>query len=256
VETDSTQAGVASWRVVALGPDGRARVLAVSTQVSATPFAVVSDEAHPTVVDGRVLWATPYPRTDAPTDDPADWGTEVLSAPADGSSPFQVAVTDATQPVAGSSGVVAFRSGTDTVAVLDRQGKSTAAVRLATPASDRISALAADGTHVVVVVTRGETSRLLVLDLSTRDAVAVPLPTRGPGFALAVCGDVVHWTSADGSGTSGEPQYVLDLATSTLARIDVPGAFGVAMCADHYLAWSSLDPAPGSYAQTVVARWG
>ncbi|GAA3808647.1 hypothetical protein [Cellulomonas soli] len=240
-ETPSTQVGVDPWRIFARTGDG------ATTLVARAEDAGAGGEAGSLLVAGeRVYWAS---------------SRGVVSRDVAGEEPIRLEVPGAAQPAIGDGGLYVARTGPDGtfgVARADGEGGSSPVLAYTGPAGASVGSLVADGDRLAFVVTSPTDTggSVQVADLAASTVTSVALPSSGRSTSLALCGDRLIWTSADGSGTTpDEPVYVLDLVSGDLVGVVVPGSFGGVLCAGDLVAWRTLVP-PDRAATTTVVRWG
>ncbi|MCL3861730.1 hypothetical protein [Actinotalea sp. K2] len=266
-ETESLSLDRSNWRLFSRDDQGAVRVVARSEEVLDGPLPIINGDTTPLVAEGRVYWATA-----APVDTPASgaggavYEMQVMSRAADGAGPIRLEVAAASMPAVGDDGLLVSRTARDGADVKDGEawieqadgaGGSTPVVHLVGAEGSSVVSLVADGPRLALATAvPGQSGGAIhVVTPDDRAVVEIPLAGHGRSTLLTLCGDRVVWTSADGSGMEpDEPQYVLDLVTGDLARIDVERNYGGAYCAGDLIGWRALET-PQSTAATTVVRW-
>lgn len=223
----------------------------------------IDGDTVPLVHGGRVYWATAAPSGEHD----ARFQMVVQSRRADGTGSIRTEATEASQPAFTNDGLYVVRSTRDRAGSLDGDttlehltgpGDSQVIARYTGDSCGTLQNLVGDGARLAFVQsTEGAGGGVLyVLDTRTWHALAVKLATSGRTTSVAMCGDILVWNSADGSGGEPfEPQYVLNLQTQDLARIGVPYNYSGAFCKGDLVGWRALSPDPRSLATTTLVRW-
>lgn len=246
-ETASTQAGVDPWRLFARTDAGATTLVARAEDAGAgselTSIAASAD---------RVFWAS---------------SRGVASRDVSGTGDVRLEVGGADQPALGAGGLYVVRDartdpsvpgGSVAVERADGDGGSVPVLAFDGPDGASGRSLVADGDRLAVVLTSpsGSGATIELVDLRSSAATRVVLPGAGSSTSLALCGDRLVWTSADGSGTGpDEPVYVLDVLSGELVGVPLAGTFGGVLCAGGLVGWRTLPPGVGASATTTVVRW-
>jgi hypothetical protein len=102
----------------------------------------------------------------------------------------------------------------------------------------------------------GGVGSIYLVDTQTRQVTHVVMEQASHSARLAMCGDLLSWSTADGSGTSpDQAHYVMSVDRAELYRIPVERPFGGAYCSGDMLAWRSLGEGASASAETTVVRW-
>lgn len=264
-ETDSTQAGMSSWRIFA-GDGGATRLVARSEDAGdgSEDLLIVEGDAEPLLRAGRVYWATPVPATDG--DEPSS-GVQVMSRSASTEDTAVVEARGASQPAVGAGGLYVARTTRDDPAVtdgtfsidhVDADGIATPVLSSTGSRGTSVRSLVASGDRLAFVVASPDETggKVVVLDVPTGAVTTVPLLPSGREVSLALCGDRLVWTSANGS--TGVPDNasigVLDVSTGDLSRVIEPDNFAGVQCAGDLVQWQTID-LPDGRGVPVVVRW-
>ena len=264
VETASTELGISNWRIFA-SSGGEATLIARSEDVYDGDLPVVDGDTEPLLANGRVYWATTVPLDGR---DGTTFGVQVMSRAADASDDAVVEAAGATQPAVGDAGLYVVRAARDdpsipdgsfTIDRADGHGASTPVLSFSgDPGTSAFSLVAAGNRVAFAIGTPADTGGVVVvLDLSSSTVSLVPLLSSGRGTTLALCGDRLTWTSANGS--LGEPDNasigVLNLSSGDLARVIEPDNFWGVMCAGDLLSWKTIGMAVDARGTPTVVRW-
>ena len=263
-ETPSAGAGVSSWRIFA-GSGGAPRLIARSEDAVAGELPIADGGTTVLLAGGRVYWPTTVPSAGGDGD---GFGVQVMSRAADGSDRAVLEVAGGSQPAVAGGRVYAARStredpslpgGSFSIRRATGAGTSGTVLDLAGGADASVHSLVAAGDRLAFVIgTQQEAGgQIVVLDVSTSTLTAVPLLSSGRETTLALCGNRLAWTSANGS--TGVPDNgsigVLDLTTGELARIIEPDNFAGVRCAGDLLSWSTIGVGPDARGVPTVVRW-
>ncbi|WP_155859352.1 hypothetical protein [Cellulomonas sp. KRMCY2] len=259
-ETASIALDSSNWRIFAREDGGEPVLVAASEEVYPGRMPILTGDVAPLVHDGRVYWATPAPSAA----DGASFHMQVMSRPADGSGSLTVEAQGVAQPAVNDHGLYVARTlrddptlagGTATVEIVDGAGGSLPVLVVAGDQGVTIVSLVADRERIAfVAIGPGVTGgTVYVVDPVAGAVTAVATPDSAFLPALALCGDRLVMTSADGSGAGDEPVYVLDVPSSDLARVDVPLNYSEVKCAGDMIAWRTLPDLQGTALTTVVS---
>lgn len=263
VETASAELGVSNWRIF-VDDRGAPRLLAASEEVFDGALPVRGEGTKTVLAGGRVYWNTAVP-LDASA---SSFGAQVMSRTYDGSEPSRVEVIGAGQPAIASDGLYAVRSRYEDPAVADGvaeivhvlvDGTDEAVVSYDGAPGSIVTSLVADGSVLAFSVVGGETgsTEVVVFDTDSDQIVQVPLAANGSPATLAVCGEHVVWTTANGSTDVPDSASIgiLDTGTMSLSRIVDEDNYAGVWCAGDYLLWRTLKLTPSGHTSAVVARW-
>lgn len=264
-ETESTQLGVSNWRIF-VGDGTSPRLVARSEDVFDGPegLPVVDGSTVPLLRGGRVYWATTIPLADGPD---SMFGVQVMSRSADGHDTAVVEAHGATQPAVGAAGLYVARTtrddpsikdGTFSIDHADGHGTTSPVVTFEGESGTSVQSLVASEDRLAfVVASAGESGgQIVVLDVVTGAVTSIPLVPSGREVTLALCGDRLVWTSANGSAGVLDSASIglLDLATGDLARVIEPRNFAGVQCAGDLVQWRTID-LPNGTGVPVVVRW-
>ncbi|HEY0258908.1 MAG TPA: hypothetical protein VGC18_03565, partial [Lacisediminihabitans sp.] len=97
---------------------------------------------------------------------------------------------------------------------------------------------------------------IYLVDTQTRQVTRVVMDQASRSARLAMCGDLLSWSTADGSGAPPyRPQYMMSVKSAALYQISVDRSFGGAYCSGDMVAWRSLGEGASTTAATTVVRW-
>ena len=243
VETPSIQAGIDDWQIWAqdLASTGDPALLYESKDPAlGTSDFSLSEDSGITISGDRVYWAMQTGPTDGGSN------TSIVSVPLTGADGAIVIGSGArTENDSGSLPTVV----TDQVAFMSLAGDVATGVSLIEDPQVHSDFImfggAEDGDLDVRQIAGGE--KLLAVSapndvyvFNIRDKAAIKI-SGSPVQGLAVCNNRVTWTDREGDGGFGGHQYVFNVGTSDLIKVDTPSNVGVGICSGNSILWAAAD---------------
>lgn len=268
VETASVMLDRSSWRVFSRDPSGVVALVARSEEVDADELPIVNGDTTALVSGGRVYWATAAPVLPAESSAAgASFQMQVLSRAVDGSGSLVVEAVGASHPTLTDDGLFVTRTSRDDAAIPDGQirierssgiGTTASFLEITGPAELDVLDMVGSGHTLALATGRGPGGEgsIYLVDTQTSQVTRIALDPASPTARLALCGDLLSWSTADGSGAAPHPpHYVMSVSRAELSRIPVERSFGGAYCSGDLLAWRSLGAGADATAATTVVRW-